>query len=91
MRKDARTLTAGQINRELDALEVAASKNCAAMIAAGRGDERPSETALKADTLALSFKAIAARRSELRIEIELRYGPSAPSRLPLRGFGPRKL
>ena len=89
MRKDARLLTAGQINRELDALDIAMSKNCSAMIAAGRGHERPSETALLDDNLSLSCRAIWARQSELRIEIAMRYGPGAPSRLPLRGFGPR--
>jgi hypothetical protein len=30
------------------------------------------------------------RRQALRIEMEMRYGPGTPSRLP-RGFGPRKV
>ncbi len=91
MRKAPRDMTAGQINKELDALEASSSDICSKMIEAGRGDERPTETMVKADTLSLAFKAIVARRSELRIEIDLRYGPGAPSRLPSRGFGPRKL
>lgn len=92
MRKDPRGMTARAINKELDALAVTQSKNCTLMIDAGRGHEKPSETRTKADNLSLSCCAIWARESELRIEIELRYGPGAPCRLPSgRGFGPRKL
>lgn len=91
MHKDARLLTAGQINRELDVLDAKAFGLCEQMIAEGRGHERPTETHTKADKLSLSCRAVWARQSQLRIEISLRYGPGVPIRLPLCGFGPRKL
>lgn len=91
VRKEPRGMTAGQINRELDGLDARGSQICTEMIDAGRGHERPTETHTKSDPLSLSYIAVASRQSELRIEIELRYGPGAPPRLPLRGFGPRKL
>src|SRR5271170_369908 len=91
MLKDVRLLTAGQINRELDALEAKASKLCSKMIACGRGHERPSDTRAKNDPLSLLCIATWDRQADLRMEISLRYGPGEPSRLPARGFGPRKL
>lgn len=87
--KDVRTLSASQINHELDSLHKKRSKINEEMIAAGRGHETWVETAKKTDPLALKHNAIADRMRDLRWEIERRYGPGAPSRLP-RGFGPIK-
>lgn len=88
---DPATMKASEINKELDSLDARSSKLTDRMIADGRGLERPSDTFTKVDPLALEVKAIYERRSDLRNEIEHRYGPGAPSRLPSgRGFGPRK-
>lgn len=86
--KDPKTLTAGQINRELDKLDAVDSKIAQDMIDAGRGLEKPTETRTKDDPLSRRFQAAADRRGALRNEIEARYGPNAPYRLPSRGFGP---
>lgn len=83
--KSPAVMTAGQINKELDALDKRRSKLLDEMIAAGRGTERWSETAVKTDELALRMIAVSDRTSALRYEITRRYGPGAPSRLP-RGF-----
>jgi len=85
------TMTAGQINAELDKLDKARSKNTDAMIEAGRGHEKPSETVKLDDPLAREYKAISSRAIDLYSEIAARYGPDAPRRLPVgRGFGPRE-
>lgn len=86
--KDPRTLTASQINNELDRLDAKRSKLNDEFIAAGRGNERASETAKLTDPLATRYNEVSDRQDTLRNEISLRYGPGAPSRLP-RGFGPR--
>jgi hypothetical protein len=89
--KNPDVMTVGEINRELDRLDVKRSKNCAAFIATGRGHERPSDYATKDDPLSVESRTIGDRQCALRHEIERRYGPGAPSRLPLRkGFGPLK-
>lgn len=88
--KKPSTMTAGEINKEMDRLDARRSKVNQAFIAAGRGHETPNETQRKTDPLAREWNAIADRQSALRIEISHRYGPGAPSRLPTRGFGPRK-
>ena len=90
--KDPATMTASQINKELDALGKASSKITDEMIAAGRGRERPSETREMTDPLSLKALTIWDRQMTLHSEIERRYGPRAPSRLPIkRGwYGPRK-
>ena len=82
-------MAAAEINRELDRLDKQSSKTCDLMIAAGRGYETTEEIRKKDDPLAQTCKALWDRRSALRNEIELRYGPGAPSRLP-RGLGPRR-
>ncbi len=84
-------MTATQINRELDRLDQERSKLTDQFIELGRGHERASETAKKDDPLSLAWRSISDRHQALRIEIELRYGPGAPSRLPTKGFGPRKV
>lgn len=92
-KKDPKTLTATQINKELDKLDAESSKVNDALINAGRGSETFNETMKMTDPLAREFQAIAYRQSDLRVEIHGRYGPGAPSRLPTdkRGwYGPRK-
>jgi len=89
-KKDPATMTAGQINKELDKIEKSDSKFTDEMIAAGRGGERYSDWSEKTDPLSLKMLANSERRYDLRREIELRYGPNPPSRLPTRGFRPRK-
>ena len=83
-------MTAGKINKALDALDKVRGKLTDEFIATGRGHELPSETAKKTDPLALKANQLHDARWKLRVEIERRYGPGAPSRLPSRGFGPRK-
>ena len=89
--KSPDVMSAAEINRELDALDVKRSKANRALIDAGRGHELASETATKTDPLAVEFNTVADRQCDLSREIDRRYGPGAPSRLPLRkGFGPIK-
>lgn len=85
--RDAAGMSAADINRELDRADKLSSDITTELIAAGRGHELPTETVKKSDPLAVRFKTLYARRYALRSEIERRYGPGAPSRLP-RGFGP---
>lgn len=90
---DPAEMTAGKVNKELDKLDELGSRLEDEMIAAGRGHEKPSEYLRASDPLAKKLQAIYARRSSLRMEIEFRYGPNSPTRLPTdrRGFfGPRK-
>ncbi len=82
-------MTPGQINKELDKLDAQGSKLTDKFIASGRGYEKPSETFTKSDPLAIEFKALQERKSSLRSEIERRYGPGAPRRLP-PGFKKRQ-
>jgi hypothetical protein len=87
--KDPATMTAGEINKELDALRDRSSDLTDRFIAAGRGHELPTETHEKTDPLALERKQIGRRFDALRDEKERRYGPGSPSHLP-SDFGPRK-
>jgi len=88
--KDPTTMTAGEINKELDKLDAQDSTLGDLMIEAGRGHERPSEYLKMTDPLSTELRKNADRRQDLRIEVDMRYGPRAPSRLPTgRGFGPR--
>ncbi len=93
---DPATMTAQQINKELDKLDMQDSTLGDEMIAAGRGHERPSEYLKMEDPLSRELLANYERRSALRNEIALRFGPGAPSRFPVgdpryRGyFKPRK-
>lgn len=87
--KAPENMTAGEINRALDAIERKDSALADEFIAAGRGHERPSEYLRARDPLALRAQALYEQRSRLRHEIDRRYGPGAPSRLPPgRFFGP---
>lgn len=84
------TLTAGEINKELDKIDVIDREVGQHLIAAGRGYERPTDMEGKQDPLSLLANAMRRRYGDLYREIQLRYGPGAPSRLPSRGFGPRQ-
>lgn len=77
-----REMTARQVNQELDALERQACTLTDRFIVEGRGYERVDETARKTDPLAAAWNAMSARRMALRIEVEARFGPGAPRRLP---------
>mgnify|MGYP000997312859 CR=1 FL=1 len=91
--KDPRTLTASQLNKELDKLDVEDSKITEKLIAAGRGHETYSETSKMTDPLSLEWNAIQDRMQWLRAERDIRFGPNSPPRLPThkRGwYGPRK-
>jgi hypothetical protein len=83
-------MRASEINRELDKIERRSANNTDAFLVAGRGHERPSEYLKKTDPLSLEALAIFEQRSAIRAEMERRYGPNCPSRLP-RGFGPIRL
>ncbi len=84
--KDPAAMAGAQINRELDRLDASDSKLTREFIAAGRGHEKPWDTLKMTDPMAVRLRAAFARRTALRNEIERRYGPGAPHRLP-RGFG----
>jgi hypothetical protein len=86
-KKSAAEMSAAEINKALDRLDVRQSKNTDRFIEAGRGHERPNEYLEKDDPLSREARDIWEQQSALRYEIERRYGPRAPSRLP-RGFGP---
>lgn len=90
MNTDPITMTAGQINKELDKLDVLDSANTTAMIAAGLGNEKYTQSVYSENPLSRQRVALAERRAALRYEITQRYGPEAPSRLPKgKGFGAR--
>ena len=75
-------MTAGQINKKLDALGAQSRDLTDALIAAGRGDELPSETRQRTDALSRKWQQNADQVHAMRNEIERRYGPNAPLRLP---------
>jgi hypothetical protein len=87
--KPIEEMTAGEINKRLDRLDRQSSELTDEFIAAGRGHELPSETAKLDDPLARRKNQLFTEHSALHREIERRYGPGAPSRLP-RGFRPVK-
>jgi hypothetical protein len=86
---EPKTMTAGAINKELDRLDARSSELTDRMIEDGRGNERPSDYRKKTDSLSLEKNEVADRRMRLRIEIENRYGPGAPRRLPIGKAGSR--
>ena len=86
-RESVACLGAAAINKLLDVLDKESSKITDELIEAGRGHEYPSETRKKSDPLSVKFTQTANDQFLLRMEIERRYGPGAPRRLP-RGFGP---
>lgn len=88
--KDPATMTAGEVNRELDRLDKKRRAIGQEMIDAGRGHETYSETWKMTDPLALRWQEVAGRERDLRWEIDRRMGPGHHSRLPAgRFFGPR--
>ena len=92
-KKDAKKMTAAQINNELDSLEKVSFELTDLMIELGRGWEKFSETYKKRgeDWLSTIYCDVVDRLGTLRNEIEMRFG-SRVHRLPKgeRGFGPRK-
>jgi hypothetical protein len=89
--KSPAIMTAGEINRELDRLEMKRSKLTDEFISQGRGNETWSETAQKGDPLAVQAQEVESRLDDLRFEIRRRMGPNHPSRLPKgKFFGPLK-
>lgn len=82
--KDPATMTAGEVNKELDRLYKIDSQLTDEMISAGRGHERPSDywPPKPGDTLAEQKRQVYDRMSALRWQIEKEYGPGAPSRFP---------
>lgn len=82
-------MSAGDINKHLDKLDKHIEKATDDLIAAGRGDERHSETMSKSDPLSLKYREAHEMKQELKSEISKRYGPGAPHRLP-KSFGPIK-
>lgn len=84
---DPATMTAASINKELDHLSEASSRNTQAMIDAGRGRERPTDWVGRNDPLTVEYRALLDRRWMLIAEVERRAGPGM-RKLP-RGFGPR--
>ncbi len=85
--KDPAGMPAAAINRELDRLDTTQSQITTELIAAGRGYEKIQDSLKKTDPLSMRLRANTDRSRALRHEIERRYGPGAPSRLP-RGVGP---
>jgi hypothetical protein len=84
---DPARMAGAAINSELDKLDRKSSALTDKLIDAGRGYERMSETMSKGDPLSVQFRAVHDRIRALHAEIERRYGPGAPRRLP-KGFGP---
>ena len=81
---DVEKMTASVINHNLDRVDKAGSELTDIFIEEGRGYEKPSETFQLSDPLATLYKQLHDARTLLRNEIDRRYGPGAPSRLPTR-------
>lgn len=81
---DVEKMTPSKINGILDHLDALGSILCNVFIAEGRGNELPSETFRLSDPLAILYQRLSDTSGLLRTEISRRYGPNAPSRLPLR-------
>lgn len=89
-----RGMSASELNRALDTLQKDRSRLNQIMIDQGRGYETYSQTRQLSDPLATEANRLSDAISDLRVEIQMRYGPGAPSRLPTgskdrRFFGPR--
>ena len=87
--KDPATMTASEINKALDKLDKERSAITDEFINTGRGHERPSDYLKLSDPLSLRARDNFDAYTAIRNEVERRYGPGAPSRLP-KGFGPIK-
>jgi hypothetical protein len=69
---DRYSMTNGKLQKTLDAATKAASRITDELIAAGRGNERPSETFKKSDPLSLRLQANARERHKLLDELTRR-------------------
>ncbi len=90
---DVSTMSAREINNELDKIDKAHSELTDDLINQGHGHIPIQQLMEKDIPAAKQYKELFNRREHLRNEIAKRYGPSAPSRLPThkRGmFGPIK-
>lgn len=76
-------MTNGDVNKGLDRLDEARLALNDVMIEEGRGYELPSQTFLMSDPLSVLYKKLFDLHSILRNEVSRRYGPGAPSRLPV--------
>ena len=87
--KDPAVMLGAAINSELDKLDDIDADLCNRLIEDGRGYETRNEVIAKSDPLSVLVKNASIRRWDLRHEMERRYGPKCPNRLP-KGFGPIK-
>jgi hypothetical protein len=86
--KDPRTLPGAAINKALDKIDDKISKMTQRMIDKGYGSIRHSDLPMT-DPEVVEYKKLYDERATYKNEIDHRYGPGAPSRLP-KGFGPVK-
>jgi len=92
-KKSPSEMTAGEINRELDAIGKKRQRLNDKFIEAGRGSETSIETRKKTDPLALEYIALMDRFDALHNEIDRRMGPGPGGRRWHRmgkGFGPMR-
>lgn len=88
--KSPSEMSAGEINKNLDRLDAKLSALNNRMIEEGWGHYRPSEFPAS-HSLTAEYKSLHEQRDAYARERDRRYGPGAPSRLPVgRGFGPIK-
>jgi hypothetical protein len=88
-REQVEALGAAAINRALDSLDKEQSLLLDQLIEAGFGRTRLQEILKMDHPVAQQYAKVTGQINLLRGEVERRYGPGAPSRLP-RGFGPIK-
>ena len=69
-------MTPAELRKALDRVRARSSENCKAFIAAGRGNERPSDYLGLSDPLSIEAREISDRHCEIVREIEKRWGPS---------------
>ena len=84
-------MTAGAINKALDVLDKESSKLNDQLIEAGFGHIGLQQIVKMDHPVARQYAVVSEQQRWLHNEIERRYGPGAPYRLPAgRGFGPIK-
>jgi hypothetical protein len=86
---DVSSMSAAQINKLLDRIDQESSEITKEFIDSGRGYERSNDILKQTDPLSVRYRENWEKRMALRNEMERRYGPNTPSRLP-KGFGPIK-
>ncbi len=79
-----RKLSNRQINKLLDKLDVEWSTCLNELIEAGRGYETSNEIQKKMDPLSLKYKLLVSKYSNIRFEMERRWGINPPYRLPIK-------